>query len=217
MATQKELVDYLKAQSAPTASTVDKLKIAYRPLICPFDDLLKILPEKSSVFDIGCGSGMFLALVKQFKAPEKLGGIEISAQLIENAKFVLGEMNEKNVYLNTFDGKEIPDAIANYNYVFMIDVFHHIPKAAQLDFLTQLFEKMKKGATLVFKDIEGASIFKYWNKIHDLLLAGEIGNEISSRKLKSFLDPIDQIEVVDFNKRQMFLYPHFTYLIKKVS
>lgn len=217
MPTQKELVQYLKAQSAPSASTIDKLKIAYRPLICPFDDLLEILPEKSSVFDIGCGSGMFLALVKQFKSPERLGGIEISDQLIENAKFVLGEENEQNVYLDTFDGKEIPDEIKSYDYVFMIDVFHHIPKVDQLDFLSQLFEKLKTGAVLVFKDIEGGSIFKYWNKVHDLLLAGEIGNEISSRKLKSFLDAIKHIEVIDFNKRQMFLYPHFTYLIKKIS
>lgn len=217
MATQKELVNYLKAQSAPSASVIDKLKIAYRPLICPFDDLLEILPHKSSVFDIGCGSGMFLALVKQFNAPEKLGGIEISNQLIENAKFVLGEGNEQNVYLDTFDGKVIPDVIKNYDYVFMIDVFHHIPKEAQFSFLTQLFEKMKIGAVLVFKDIEGGSVFKYWNKIHDLLLAGEIGNEISSRKLKSFLDDLKQIEIIDFNKRQMFLYPHYTYLVKKRS
>lgn len=217
MATQKELVQYLKEQSAPSASTIDKLKIAYRPLICPFDDLLEILPENSSVFDIGCGSGMFLALVKKFKAPKKLGGIEISKQLIENAKFVLGEENEQSVYLDTFNGKVIPVEIKSYDYVFMIDVFHHIPKNAQLDFLTQLFEKMKAGAILVFKDIEGGSIFKYWNKVHDLLLAGEIGNEISSRKLKSFLEGIKQIEIINFNKRQMFLYPHYTYLIKKVS
>ncbi len=215
MITKNTLVQHLKAQSAPDAGFIDKLKIAYRPLICPFDDLLELLPEKASVFDIGCGSGMFLSLVNQFKSPQKLGGIEISKQLIENAKAVLGENKEVEIYLDVFDGKKIPNEISSYKYIFMIDVFHHIPKQNQLDFLSQLFEKMGKDSILVLKDIEGGSIFKYWNKFHDLLLAGEIGNEISSKKLKKFISTKPNVAITGFNKRQMFLYPHFTYLIKK--
>src|SRR5690606_14887317 len=112
----------------------DRIKIAYRPLICPFDDLLELIPENSSVFDVGCGSGMFLSLVKAFRNPTKLGGIEISESLIANARAVLGSDFNEQTFLAVFDGKELPENISDYEYIFMIDVYHHIPSDQQKHF-----------------------------------------------------------------------------------
>lgn len=212
----KELVKFLKGKHADGASFTDRLKIAYRPYICPFNDLLNALPSNTSVYDIGCGSGMFLSLVKEFKSYKKLAGIEISAHLINNAEQVLELKTNNNISLTTFDGQNIPEEISDYAFVFMIDVFHHIPKNQQMDFLNQLIDKMGKNATLVFKDIEGGSIFKYWNKIHDMLLAGEVGNEVPSEDLVSFFKQKKEVEIIDIRHRQMLLYPHFTISVKKI-
>lgn len=211
----KTLIDHLKAQNSEDAGVIDRLKIAYRPLICPFDDLLKAIPEHSSVFDIGCGSGMFLSLVKAFRNPSKLGGIEISESLISNARGVLGTESDDWTYLAVFDGKKLPANIAEYDYIFMIDVYHHIPPDQQKPFLSNLFSKMSPGAILVFKDIEGASVLSYWNKVHDLLLSCEIGHEPKSKELVSFVTQHDDMELVRFNKRRMILYPHFTAVFQK--
>lgn len=99
----------------------------------------------------------------------------------------------------------------------MIDVLHHIPKKNQVDFLKQLVGKMKVGSEFILKDIRKESILSYWNKIHDLLLAGEIGNEMNSLKLKSFFEKDISLSVVSYTKRRMLLYPHFTIILRKIK
>lgn len=209
-----ELAAYLKGKTLNSASFIDNLKIAYRPYICPFDDLLNYLPENASVFDIGCGSGMLLSLIASFKTPSKLGGCEISQQLVDNANAVLNtENNSANVY--HFDGESIPKAISRFDYITMIDVLHHIPKDKQFVFLKQLVDQMRSGSELILKDIQGESILSLWNKIHDLLLAGEIGHELNSKKLKVFFEDELKMQVKSYTSRRMLLYPHFTLILKK--
>lgn len=211
----KELVTFLKNKTIDSASFVDNIKIAYRPYVCPFDDLLNYIPEKSSVFDIGCGSGMLLSLIAAFKKPEKLGGCEISRRLVDNANEVLAKEN-KDTKVYYFDGETIPDEVKDFSYITMIDVLHHIPKGKQFAFLEQLVDKMSKSSELIIKDIKGESVLSYWNKIHDLMLAGEIGNELNSKKLKNYLEESLPLKLVSSSSRRMLLYPHFTLIFKKV-
>lgn len=212
--TTSELVSHLKSKTLDSASFIDNIKIAYRPYVCPFDDLLNYLPENASVFDIGCGSGMLLSLIAVFKKPSKLGGCEINKQLVNNANAVLSTENV-NAKVYYFDGDSIPEEINNFDFITMIDVLHHIPKDKQFDFLTQLVSLMHSGSELILKDIKGESILSYWNKIHDLLLAGEIGHELNSSMLKSFFKDELKMQVKSFTSRRMLLYPHFTLILKK--
>jgi len=212
--TDKDLVQFLKVKVVDNASFTDKLKIAYRPYICPFADLLNDLEENASVFDIGCGSGMFLSLVQEFKKPKRIAGIEIDPKLIENAKQVLNVAEGDSNFLSVFDGKQLPNEISEFDYIYMIDVFHHIPVSEQFEFLRNLIQKMKKGSYLVFKDINGASIFKFWNKFHDLLLAGEIGNEAKKSTMETFFSE-NEVKIISKSTKQMLLYPHFTIKVQK--
>lgn len=213
----KSLVAYLKSVSSINANAIDRLKIAYRPLICPFDELLNAIPKNSKVYDIGCGSGMFLSLVNHFKSPSALGGIEISERLVANAKEVLNNSLAKEQHIQVFNGIDIPGVISAYNYIVMIDVFHHIPKKQQFEFLNQVLKKMSDNATLIFKDIEGGSVLKYWNKVHDLVLSGEMGNEARSRDIKDFFLTHKGIELIELSHKRMYLYPHYTFIIKKTG
>jgi len=211
----KELITHLKSQKKDNAEFIDSLKIAYRPLICPFEDLLPLIPKQSSVFDVGCGSGMFLSLVQHFRNPSKMGGIEISQQLIANANDVLNADEHPHITLATFDGINIPATISDFQYICMIDVFHHIPPRQQNEFLIQLFKKMGKGSFLIFKDIDGSSLLSYWNKFHDLLLSGDMGNEPTIPALKELIHDDAKMVIKQFYKRRMFLYPHFTLVLQK--
>jgi len=211
----KTLVAYLKEQHAEEATFLDRIKIAYRPYLCPFDDILEAIPEKSSVFDVGCGSGMLLSLIGKFRNPIKLAGCEITEHLIENAKEVLSDFENKTLFV--FNGDELPNEIMDFDIITMIDVLHHIPKEKQYSFLENLVQKMKLGSTLIFKDIRGESILSYWNKFHDLLLAGEIGNELKTNDVKHFFVDKLTLKLVKSNNRRMLLYPHFTLILKKVK
>jgi cyclopropane fatty-acyl-phospholipid synthase-like methyltransferase len=211
---QSELSKFL-SEADINASFTDRLKIAYRPYICPFDDLLMLIQKGDKVFDIGCGSGQFLLLAAQFSEAAALYGIEISDRLIGNAKQQFARHAIKQPYhFSTFDGSNIPTEIADADKVFLIDVLHHVPEKSQKAFLQSIYAGMKPGAILVLKDIDEASVFVYFNKLHDLVLSKEIGHEISLQTAKQYTLGYG-FEIKEESSKQMFWYPHYTLVLKK--
>jgi 2-polyprenyl-3-methyl-5-hydroxy-6-metoxy-1,4-benzoquinol methylase len=210
----KEIVKFLSA-ALIEANFVDRIKIKYRPLICPVKELLRYSRGAKSVFDIGCGSGQFVALLANYTRVDKLKGIEISNDLISNARQVNHQfLKTKQITFALFNGKQIPDDIVEYDLVYIIDVFHHIPKVRQRQFITDVFNKMKKGAKLVFKDIDKASPLVLFNKMHDLVFSKEIGNEISLYNAEIMLKEIG-FNIIETVKTTTFFYPHYFVLAQK--
>lgn len=205
------LSSFLK-QKFVKAGILDKLKIIYRPYICPFDLLLKHIDKKNKIFDIGCGSGQFLLLAAHFTQPSGLTGIEISETLVQNAKLLLKDYS--GTKLNVYNGQELPDDICEHDLVFMIDVLHHIPKKMQDIFIQQLFSKMGSSTKLIIKDIDKGSPLVYCNKIHDLLLAGEIGNELKMQNLEKILKQTG-FKIVSVEKKLTLWYPHYCIVAEK--
>lgn len=211
MATNREIIGFLSSKTA-NAGFIDKLKIKFRPIICPFDILLQEIHPNDSVFDIGCGSGQFCTLVAKFTPAKKIHGIEIKEQLVKNAYTVSEEFQqEKQITFETFNGQHIPESIADYNIIYMIDVLHHIPIENQIPFLEQVFSKMKKGSRLFLKDIDGSHPFVIFNKIHDMIFAGEIGNEMGYKTAMQQLENIG-FEIKHKSTKTVYVYPHY-YLI----
>ncbi len=214
MINNTQLKTFLLNSEAKDLKGLAKIKTVYRPYICPFDDILNSLPNNLSLFDVGCGSGSFLSIINEFKSPTKLAGVEISNDLVENAKSLFKSKNiQTDIY--KYDGTNIPEQLNEYDYVSMIDVFHHIPPAVQDAFMLQLFQKMKSNSTLIFKDIDKSSIFVLFNKLHDLLLSSEIGNEISVKRATDLLKKAG-FTIESVSTRQMLVYPHYTIIAKKL-
>lgn len=208
------IIEFFSARTAH-AGFVDKLKIKYRPIICPFQDLLEIAANADSVFDIGCGSGQFCALLAAFTPVQRIMGIEISETLVRNAEEINAEFKEKkDIRFAVFDGKSIPEAIGEYDLVFMIDVYHHIPKESAKTFMQDVHRKMKRGARLMFKDINAASPLVVCNKLHDLVFSREIGSEISAGTARAMLEKTGFRIVQDYRKT-VAVYPHYFLLAEK--
>jgi 2-polyprenyl-3-methyl-5-hydroxy-6-metoxy-1,4-benzoquinol methylase len=198
----------------PQTSIVDALKIAYRPYICPFDRLLRLIPEHKKVFDVGCGSGIFLMLVGEYCKPAKLGGVEIEAELIRNAAALLSSYNVRTD-LSLYDGFQFPEAMKEYDMIFLIDVFHHVPKEFQISFLENLFSVMRPGSVLVCKDIDASKkVLVIFNKLHDLIVTGAPRHEIA------FGDAVRLLKEIGFNLISQdyirrFWYPHYLIVCQK--
>jgi 2-polyprenyl-3-methyl-5-hydroxy-6-metoxy-1,4-benzoquinol methylase len=213
----KQLVAYLQTLVPPGMKGLDKVKVVYRPYICPLHELLNRVPEQAAVFDIGCGNGSFLALAAHFRNPARLGGIEINDRLVQNASDVLkNTVTNTEVSIQWYDGLNIPDFIGSYSHVFMTDVFHHIPPAIQKDVMQQVFDKMSSGSVFIMKDIDAGKLpWVYFNKLHDRVAAGEIGNEISSQSMETLLKEVG-FGITEYSYKQMLWYPHYTFVCKKV-
>lgn len=185
----------------------------YRPYICPFDEILKEVGYGKSVFDIGCGSGMFLSLCAEYIKPKKLAGIEIQNNLVDNSKSLLSKY-KMPVSLKVFDGKSIPQEISDYDVITMIDVLHHIPVDEQISFLKGVIKKMKKGSNLIIKDINKDNLLVFFNKLHDLIFSKQIGNEIGFVKLRSILDQ-ESVEIISYFEKTVLVYPHYFISLRK--
>lgn len=210
----RTLVEFFHARTL-NAGPVDKLKSVYRPLICPFDELLGYAARDCRVFDLGCGRGQFALLLAEFAKPRAIAGIEISQGLIEKARSLLRDYaGEIPIDFRSYDGAHIPPFIGEYDLVFMIDVVHHIPRDAQKPFLSNLYRRMAKGSRLILKDIDAASPLVFANKLHDLLLSGEISHEL---RLEDMLRMVRDagFSVIGVRRRRMLWYPHFTFELSK--
>lgn len=206
---------------------ISHLKIAYRPYMCPFDDVLFECGTEKSIFDIGCGSGMFLSLCAELLSPIKLGGVDINDKLISNTRSILSGYNIP-LDVKRYDGNTIPKEIYDYDVVTIIDVLHHIPKNRQIEFLRNLIKYLRKGTKIIIKDIDADDKFVYFNKLHDFIISRERSEEISLAKLlnvfnakvvteeHSNVDRITTVRIDTVKKRRMLVYPHYLVVLYKI-
>lgn len=207
------ILDFLK-KSYPGTGFIDSLKIKYRPLICPFADIISLAKPGDKVGDVGCGSGQFLLLMSHFAQPSQVYGIEISEKLINNANQLFAKQPFRSFAFSTYDGVHFPPGLREMDILYLIDVLHHVPKPNQENFIKDLAAIMKPGARLVLKDIDGGSGLVMFNKMHDMVFAGEIGNEISFKKAKEWLTAAG-LKIISENKKRMYVYPHYTIVAEK--
>lgn len=215
--TKKDLSNLLAKYVPKNVSIIDRYKIIYRPYITPFVDILNLLPAQSKIFDIGCGNGALLNLIYQTKNPLKIGGVEISKKLVENATELLNQTeinkgdNIAEININQYDGINLPN-LSDYDFVLLVDVIHHIPKSQLKKFFIVLKQNMKPGATLILKDIDaGKPILVLFNKLHDFIVSQEIGNEISQNNAENILIE-SAFKIKSASYLRMLWYPHYTIL-----
>lgn len=207
------IIQFLKSKIL-SAGFIDGLKIKYRSLICPFISLIQTVKHGEKAGDVGCGSGQFLLLLTEFAQPSYLYGIEISKKLIDNANNLFGGFSKEKYAFEQYDGVHFPAALAEMDVLFLIDVLHHVPKKNQEVFLKDLANILKPGARLVLKDINADSALVYFNKLHDLIFAREIGNEMSMERAKAILIA-NGLNIIEQSKRTMYVYPHYTLIAQK--
>lgn len=214
--TRNELVSFLKSHHNTSPGFLARSKAIYRPLICPFDRLLNLLPEGQRVLDIGCGTGVFLQLVARYRSPSAIAGLETNGHAIECArKLFLSTKNSVPVRLEVYDGTKLPGWIREYDYVFLVDVLHHISRDRQEQALSDLFEKLEVGAQLIIKDIDaGQPFWCLFNKLHDLLLARQYPQERTASDVRAQLSKVGFC-VKNLTKERIYVYPHYTIVSEK--
>lgn len=211
--TKKTLSKHLKLK-ALNITGLDYLKVVYRPYFCPFDRILNYIPIKgATIFDIGCGHGILLALLAQFNQPERLGGIDTNVSAIQNAKKLVDWPTEK-LFISQYNGIHLPKQICEFDYVTMIDVLHHIPLNQKIEFIESIYSAMTKGAKLILTDIDEDSKLVYFNRFHDKLMNGSAGTEIPARETKKILEKIG-FKIIAESKELILLYPHYTLVAQK--
>ena len=154
----------------------------WRPYICPFEKLVPYVPDGACVLDVGCGAGLLLSLLAGIGRAFEGVGFDVSQDAIDTAKRMAGRAACLTPLARlTFQQLNFDAAwpAGEFDVVFLIDVLHHIPRSSQKDFLILAMSKVRKGGTLVYKDM---CMHPWWkaqaNRIHDLVIARELINYV---------------------------------------
>ena len=214
--TNKQLIEYLKSSRVGAFQGVQRLKRIYRPVICPFDTVINLIPEHQRVLDIGCGTAAFLQVVAEFRNPLSLGAIEIDRSLIERSRaalqFLFPDMPKR---LEAYNGVNLPSWIEDYNYVLLIDVLHHIRRERHEEFLATLLSRITPDTTVIIKDMDATRPFScFFNKVHDLVMSRQFTYE---RGVGDVLTSLQQLgyQVLNVMTQRMYVYPHYTLVCRK--
>lgn len=146
--------------------------LSFRPLICPFEELLAWVPPDGRVLDIGCGAGLFLGLIGSARPRVSALGFDADQSAIAVAQtMVSGHFDKGRI---RFEQRTIQEQWSEdlYDVVSMIDVLHHVAVSDQRLAVEKAFRRVVPGGVLVYKDMAERPIFHaWWNRLHDLVLA----------------------------------------------
>jgi 2-polyprenyl-3-methyl-5-hydroxy-6-metoxy-1,4-benzoquinol methylase len=147
-----------------------------RPLICPFDRLLTLVPVGASVLDVGCGDGLFLALLASSGRLGAGAGVDYNTAAIANARYATANLPAGAL---SFEARspEAPWPPERYDVVSLIDVLHHVPTPARQALVHQALSHVRPGGMLLYKDIALRPAWRrHCNTAHDWLLTRELVN-----------------------------------------
>jgi ubiquinone/menaquinone biosynthesis C-methylase UbiE len=173
------------------------------------------LPEAGTVLDIGSGFGLF-SLYYALQRPElHIVGCDIDARRIAEARRAAARLGLQNVTYAEGDAADLraPEGLSG---AYMLDIVHHIPRAAVAPLLGGLYTNLAPGARLVIKDVDRTPAWKrgftfvldkavaprsrvrYWGRAELETLCRRTGFEVTCRRLVDVLP-----------------YPHLLYVCTK--
>jgi len=147
-----------------------------RPYICPFDVLVNVVPERATILDVGCGSGLLLGLVAELRKPSAAVGFDANRRAIRSAQAMRDRLSPAVRPRISFLHRDVhqpwPEGL--FEVVCLVDVLHHIPPRSQRDVIAQAATKVAPGGMLLYKDIAPRPLWRASaNRLHDLVVARE--------------------------------------------
>ena len=138
------------------ASISVRLLASARTYICAMQPLLAEVPPQSTVFDIGCGSGLFLSLLGANGQITYAIGSDLNIKALQSAKTAISRLAEKRNgvtidFIEAEEPKNWPDTC--FSVVSTIDVMHHIPPRQQRATFEAAAQRVGPGGRLLYKDM----------------------------------------------------------------
>lgn len=190
----------------------------YRPYICPFEELLPIVPTGSSILDVGCGGGLFLGLLAAEGRIRFGVGFDSAASAIATAQRMCRRVAESGVKATLdFQRRDAngPWPAETFDVVSIIDVMHHVPKSAQRSVFELAAARLRSPGLLIYKDMARAPVWRAWaNRLHDLLLARQWIHYVAIDEVERWGSELG-LALVDARSFNRYCYGHELRVFKR--
>jgi len=191
----------------------------WRPYICPFEELLALIPPGSNVLDVGCGGGLLLFLLTAYDPGARGTGIDVSPSSIGFAQRTLlvhsSDLLKRLSFLHLDATKPWP--VGTFDVVSLVDVVHHVPQAKQLDVLREALTHVKPGGLLLYKDMCDAPwALAAANRAHDLLLTQQWIRYLPIEAVEQWAGDAG-LDLIDSRQLRRYWYGHELRLFRRKS
>jgi trans-aconitate methyltransferase len=200
------------------AGPVTKAYLRIKVRICPILRAERYVPDKGEIVDLGCGNGLFAAILKSGAPARAIIGIDLDVRKIAAARKSLGNIPHLDFRLGDIAATEYPPA----NVYTLIDVLYLLPVEDQNRILAKCAAALRPGGVLALKDMDRKPRFKYfWNLLQETIAVKIVGFTLGSKfhfrdradYVKTLMSLGLKVDVVPLH--QGYAYPHILYLAKK--
>ena len=180
---------------------INKLRSTARPLIFPLRLVMNVLGNYhfNTALDIGCGDGSFIDLLSAKHIVNTAVGVESDV-------FYWGKSDRGLPIIS-------PNSLTGtFDLLIFNDVLHHIDNKPSfiLDYIDRF---ATEECFLLIKEMSGEYFIpKYFNRLHDLVLAKQFISEVERESLQEILTEFD---LINYERQQIFLYNHYCALFKR--
>ncbi len=136
------------------------------------------LPAEGRFLDLGCGNGLFAAILKLGSPARKVAGFDLDEGKVELARKTFEGWEGMDFWKGDVVASEYPSA----DVVTIIDVLYLIPFEAQEAILRKCHAALPAGGLLAFKEMDDRPRWKaLWNRLQETLAVKIIGFTLGSK------------------------------------
>ena len=137
-----------------SAGVWSRIHVVVRRILCPFDAVVEVIPACGKHLDVGCGSGILLALLRGRSAKQELCGVDASAEKIEQA------------HLARIEGARFGKGIGEvrgelFESVSLLDVLYLLEEGEQDRIVEVCSSALRQGGLLVVKEVERSTGWRH--------------------------------------------------------
>ena len=122
-----------------------------RQLLVPLREVFQAMPIRSArMVDIACGTGRFLAFVKDNYPRLPVTGVDLSAPYLAEARRQLRPWSRAG--LAVAQAERLPFADASHDIASCIFLFHELPRAVRRQAAAEMARILRPGGMLLFMD-----------------------------------------------------------------
>jgi 2-polyprenyl-3-methyl-5-hydroxy-6-metoxy-1,4-benzoquinol methylase len=175
-------------------------------MICPFNEIIRYIPEEGNLLDLGSGYGIFCAIINSSRPHLNIIGIEFEKKRVEVANQQYA--NKSVVFLQ---GDVITYKFeCKFDIITCIDVFHHIPSQFHDAIISKLKNNLTPGGILIVKDMDKKPFIKFYiNYIHDILITKSLRMNYFSKEQMIGLLENHALKIKSVAGISNILYAHY--------